>query len=259
MTGGIVNSMSGWFKTTFLFLIAIVGLALPLNAGPDTDISGVWEGSTPEGIFTVLSLPNSGTEAGYIFLMLFPGEIEKEFGFYTCDKLATLRPASGNCWIADEKFRLPGGDYYYGITTYCLENEITLQFHTDDWAALFSDYTLYKQADGIDASGVWRSVGTTNLFELVLYPLDNGEWEAIIISADDEFYDLTGLEQDDLMYRGREAPDDEGVVAEAFPWWESGSEWMEVTVILEDYDTLHIGMMDDPEMGAIVIEFERIY
>ena len=250
----------------FLLIISISAFNPAYAQTRTTDISGVWLATTPEGQFRILSLPNRGTGSGYYFLMLKPGDIEEEFGFQPGELLATLTDFWGSCWLADERFRLPlwaGGGYFMGETEYCLsDDENVLNFHTDDESAVFSDYPLERIADPIQAAGLWHSTDPEMDFTIILYPKNSGEWEAGFISADYDPAGEAGLDVLDVLYRGDDPPDSNGVDASAVVWGtihDDNPYWLPTIVTLEDSDNLVMLISQGPEMERLEIEFERVY
>lgn len=268
MIPGMTMKMNtGFFKylLTCLF-IALSFISITHAQEPPDDLTGVWQATTPEGRFTILSLTNRDTGSGYYFLMLKPGEIELDFGFDTGELLATLTDLQGNCWLADERFRFPlwaGGGFYMGETEYCLtDDDDILNFHTDDEAAVFADYPLERIADPIESMGLWHCAIPEMDFDIILYPVDDSEWEALFVSSD---YDAAGeadLVVTDILYRGDEAPDSDGVDASAAVWGTIHTEnpiWLPMVVTLEDSNTLVFLISQGPELERIEIEYKRVY
>ena len=66
-----------------------------------------------------------------------------------------------------------------GKTSYCLAADGHLDFHTDDEAAVFTDYPLKKLADGIDADGIWHGDVGDIAISFMLVPVPGGGWKAI--------------------------------------------------------------------------------
>jgi hypothetical protein len=234
-----------------------------LYASPNPDIAGVWEATTPEGTFRVLSVPDLGVDGCYNFLMLELGDVEEEFGFETGENLAKLTPSSDNCWIAEERFHYPlwaGGGYYIGETSYCIDED-TLLFHTDDEGAVFSDYPLSKIADGIDAAGIWRYEEAEAVYEIMLYPLQDGGWEAMLI-GENSLFDDADLESGDVIFRGEIPPDSDGEDCEGLTKFgdnEHPARWVSMRAILEDSQTLRFGFEMGVELGWIWFDFNRVF
>ncbi len=253
----------------FAFLVLagsmLVPSDLPAQRDSSTDISGLWEATTPGGSFKILSLSDPAASDGYIFLMARPGEEEREFGFTYGEHLATLTYASDQCWDASERFRLPlwaGGGFYMGDTSYCLESGDNLSFHTDDDAAVYTDYPLQRLADGIDAAGLWRSTNVELEFEILLYPLPDGGWEAILTTFDDEEFGDLDFRPGEVFYRGDDDPDSDGAGAQAWVWGKDSGEdssWLPLMAFLDDRDSLRFEIEKGPETGTIPIKFTRLY
>jgi hypothetical protein len=234
-------------------LIALLA-ALPASAGQTADISGVWEASHPDGSFQVLSVPDRSSDGGYYFIMLELGTDEKDFGFSIGELLATLTSSGSGCWSGDEKFRLPlsdGGGTYMGATQYCLAGDGHLDFHTDDEAAVFSDYPLTKLANGIDAAGIWQGNAGDLPLDFMLVPVPGDGWKAMLLS------DTGNARAGDIFLDGDTAPNADGVDARMKS--PGGSEPATVKVVLADPDTLRIGVESGPELGWSWIEFRRVY
>ncbi|MCX6647212.1 MAG: hypothetical protein NTY09_12770 [bacterium] len=250
----------------FLFITTTLAINVAHAQGQDRDIAGVWNATTPEGQFDILSVPNRDSGDGYYFLMLKPGDVEEEFGFRTGELLATLTELQNSCWQADERFHLPlwaGGDFFMGETEYCLsDDEDILNFHTDDESAVFTDYPLERIADPINAEGLWHCTNPDMNFDIILYPKNDSGWEAGFVSADYDPAGEAGLEVLDILYRGDDAPDSDGVDALAVVWGTIHSDdpvWLPTTATLENSSTLVFLINQGPEMERLEIEFERIY
>jgi hypothetical protein len=256
-----------FYKFSLYFIFVSILLICSVHAqGQDRDIGGVWTATTPEGYFDILSVPNRNSDNGYFFLMLKPGDVEEEFGFHTGELLATLTDLQNSCWQADERFRLPlwaGGGFFMGETEYCLsDDEDILNFHTDDESAVFTDYPLERIADPIQAEGLWHSTNPNMDFNIILYPKYDSGWEAGFVSADYDPAGEAGLNVADILYRGDDAPDSDGVDASAVVWGTIHSDdpiWLPTSVILENSNTLVFLINQGPEIERLEIEFERIY
>lgn len=228
-------------------------IARPLG---EPDISGVWEGVHEGGRFRVLSIFNRDAGEGYYFIMLAPGRDERECGFVVGELLATLVFVGRDCWIAREKFRYPlwaGGGSYMGYTDYCLGDPDELDFHTEEEAAWYSDYVLWRKARGIDAAGVWEAAGAAEQFSMLLTPRESGGWEGLALTETD----VLGV--GDRFIQGDMAPNAEGV--DALMCFENANDpgWLMVRVVLSDDRTLRIGAGGGPESGWEWAEFQRIY
>jgi hypothetical protein len=247
-----------------LMVMSLLMTSRSVGAGDEPDISGVWEASHDAGTFQVLSVPGRDSGEGFLFLMLELGEAEEEFGFQLGELLATLRYEGDDCWRARERFHLPlwaGGGYYMGQTSYCLTAEGPLQFHTDDEAAVFSDYPLSRMADGIEAAGLWQLVDSEHFLLILLAPLPEGGWQALAVDANEDLLD-SGISLGEVLFEGNEPPNEEGVAARSMLWFreiERGEAWLEMLAVLENPDTLHFGIDQGPERGALLLDFERVY
>jgi hypothetical protein len=250
----------------YFFIISIVAINVSHAQELTRDIAGVWTATTPEGQFDILSVPNRDSGDGYYFLMLKPGDVEEEFGFRTGELLATLTELLNSCWQADELFRLPlwaGGGFYMGETEYCMsDDEDILNFYTDDISAVFSDYPLERIARPIQACGLWHCTNSDMNFNIILYPKNESGWEAGFVSADYDPAGEAGLEVLDILYRGHDAPDSDGVDASAVVWGTIHSDdpvWLPTIATLENSSTLVFLINQGPEMERLEIEFNRMY
>ena len=247
--------------TLFIPILIFFTILPSVRATQNLDISGVWEATTPEGTFKILSVPVPDTESAFNFIMLEPGEVEREFGFEIGEHLAVLTPSDENCWNAEERFHFPlsmGGGYYIGETSYCLDENDVLNFHTDDESAIFTDYPLEKIADGIDAAGIWKLSHEQIEITILLYPFENGDWEAYLLDTNEEF----PLQPGQNLYKGDIPPDSDGVDAEVRVAPDQAALepiWRPARVILEEWDKLLIGHEVGIESGWIWFEFERVY
>jgi hypothetical protein len=245
-------------------VIPLLMTSRSVGASDEPDISGVWEASHDAGTFQVLSVPDRDSAGGFILLMLELGQAEEEFGFELGEPLAHLTQSGEDCWTASERFHFPlwaGGGYYVGRTSYCLLDEHSMQFHTDDEAAVFSDYPLSKQADGIEAAGLWQLVDSEHFLLILLAPLPEGGWQAVVVDANEDLLD-SGVDIGEPVFEGEEPPDAEGVPARAmllFPEARNAGAWLEMVAVLENPDTLHFGIDQGPERGALLLDFERMY
>lgn len=236
----------------------------------EPDISGTWHVTTDESEYDIVSIPNLEAGDGFLFVLLNPDNLEEDFGYTFAEIFATLTYSGGNCFDADEKFRFPlyaGGGFFMGETSYCLQADDVMLFHTDDGSSLLNDYNLEKSAPGIDAAGFWRTAGDFPDFSVLIYADEAGRWTGHVTGYDrssDIFHDLS---IGDKILMGSEFPSID--LSEAlyniikigdFP--DTLDDWIILNLTMPDHDTLIFSMPDmefsEPGSAYIFLELERI-
>jgi len=232
-------------------------------------IAGVWEADTPGGKFEILSVVAYKSDYDYRLIILDPGFLIDEYEFQTGELLAKLEPDGYLKWKAEEKFRFPiwaGGGSYMGETEYSVDDDDNLLFHTDDEAAIYSDYKFSKIADGIKAAGVWKSTDDVYDLKFILVPLADGTWEGRFLTLSLPDSAFSHLENGDAILRGKIPPDPRPVDVEflkgnvdiansyVIDW-----EWVDLRLAMPDTDELVLSYGEVAESNLVLLDFERIY